>query len=43
MKLKTLEDDGEQFDVSVHESDENSPVVLLLWALEACLIDTVRF
>jgi pimeloyl-ACP methyl ester carboxylesterase len=28
MKLKTLEDDGEQFDVSVYESDENSPVVL---------------
>jgi predicted dienelactone hydrolase len=28
VKLKTLKDDGEQFDVSVHESDENAPVVL---------------
>jgi pimeloyl-ACP methyl ester carboxylesterase len=28
MKLKTLQDDGEHFDVSVHESDDKSLVVL---------------
>jgi len=28
MKLRKLDDGGEQFDVSVHEAEENSPVVL---------------